>query len=57
MVKTILIAACSAVAYLAVVVGLTVYCSIRLIRAKNLRKHQNNGAIRHVNDNRLNGNH
>jgi len=39
MVKTIAIAVCSAVAYLAVIVGLTVYCSIRLIRAAALRKH------------------
>ena len=39
MMKTIVIAVCSAVAYLAVVIGLTVYCSIRLIRAKNMRKH------------------
>ena len=39
MVKTIAIAVCSAVAYLAIIVGLTVYCSIRLIRAAALRKH------------------
>jgi PTK7 protein tyrosine kinase 7 len=39
MMKTIVIAVCSAVAYLAIVVGVTVYCSIRLIRAKNLRKY------------------
>ena len=38
MLKTIVIAVCCAVAYLAVVIGLTVYCSIRLMRAKNLRK-------------------
>ena len=38
MVKTIIIAVCSAVAYLAVVIGLTVYCSIRLVKAKNMRK-------------------
>ena len=38
MMKTIIIAVCSAVAYLAIVIGLTVYCSIRLVRAKNLRK-------------------
>jgi hypothetical protein len=38
MMKTIVIAVCSAVAYLAIVVGLTVYCSIRLMRAKNQRK-------------------
>ena len=39
MVKTIAIAVCSAVAYLAIIVGLTVYCSIRLVRAAALRKH------------------
>ena len=38
MMKTIIIAVCSAVAYLAVVIGLTIYCSIRLVKAKNLRK-------------------
>ena len=38
MMKTIVIAVCSAVAYLAIVIGLTVYCSIRLMRAKNQRK-------------------
>ena len=38
MLKTIVIAVCCAVAYLAIVIGLTVYCSIRLMRAKNLRK-------------------
>ena len=38
MMKTIIIAVCSAVAYLAIVIGLTVYCSIRLVKAKNLRK-------------------
>jgi len=38
MVRTIAIAVCSAVAYLAVIVGLTVYCSIRLVRAAALRK-------------------
>ena len=38
-VKTIAIAVCSAVAYLAIIVGLTVYCSIRLVRAAALRKH------------------
>jgi len=38
MLKTIIIAVCCAVAYLAIVIGLTVYCSIRLMRAKNLRK-------------------
>ena len=41
MMKTIIIAVCSAVAYLAVVIGLTVYCSIRLVKAKNLRKMAN----------------
>ena len=40
MMRTIVIAVCCAVAYLAVVIGLTVYCSIRLIRAKNLRKQE-----------------
>jgi len=45
MMKTIVIAVCCAVAYLAIVVGLTVYCSIRLIRAKNLRKHGQNQAV------------
>ena len=45
MMKTIVIAVCSAIAYLAVVVGLTVYCSIRLIRAKNLRKHAESDAV------------
>ena len=39
MVKTIAIAVCSAVAYLAIIIGLTVYCSIRLVRAAALRKH------------------
>jgi len=38
MLKTIVIAVCCAVAYLAIVIGLTVYCSIRLMRAKNVRK-------------------
>ena len=38
MMKTVVIAVCSAVAYLAVVIGLTIYCSIRLVKAKNLRK-------------------
>ncbi|ELT99484.1 hypothetical protein CAPTEDRAFT_108481, partial [Capitella teleta] len=42
MMKTIIIAVCSAVAYLAIVIGLTVYCSIRLLRAKNLRKRKEN---------------
>jgi len=41
MMRTIVIAVCSAIAYLAIVIGLTVYCSIRLVRAKNLRKQQN----------------
>ena len=41
MMKTIIIAVCSAVAYLAVVIGLTVYCSIRLVKAKNMRKMAN----------------
>lgn len=35
LVKTVTIAVCSAVAYLALVIGLIVYCSIRLIRNKN----------------------
>jgi len=39
MIRTIAIAVCSAVAYLAIIIGLTVYCSIRLIRAAALRKH------------------
>jgi PTK7 protein tyrosine kinase 7 len=38
MMKTIVIAVCSAIAYLAIVIGLTVYCSIRLVRSKNQRK-------------------
>ena len=38
MMKTVIIAVCAAVAYLAIVIGLTVYCSIRLVKAKNLRK-------------------
>ena len=38
MMKTIIIAVCSAVAYLGIVIGLTVYCSIRLVAAKNRRK-------------------
>ncbi len=38
MMKTIIIAVCSAVAYLAVVIGLTVYCSIRLVKARSMRK-------------------
>jgi len=45
MVKTIAIAVCSAVAYLAIVVGLTVYCSIRLVRAAALRKQRPGDAI------------
>jgi PTK7 protein tyrosine kinase 7 len=36
--NTIVIAVCSVVAYLAIVVGLTVYCSLRLVRRKNRRK-------------------
>jgi len=47
MVKTIAIAVCSAVAYLAIIVGLTVYCSIRLIRAAALRKHPPRDAAVH----------
>lgn len=38
MMKTIIIAVCSAVAYLAVVIGLTVYCSLRLVRRRNATK-------------------
>ena len=45
MMKTIVIAVCSAIAYLAIVIGLTVYCSIRLVRAKNQRKQANGGDI------------
>jgi len=44
MMKTIIIAVCSAVAYLAIVIGLTVYCSIRLLRAKNIRMCQSAAA-------------
>lgn len=44
MMKTIIIAVCSAVAYLAIVIGLTVYCSIRLLRAKNIRMCQSEAA-------------
>lgn len=32
--KTVAIAVCSAVAYLALVIGLIVYCSVRLMRKK-----------------------
>ncbi len=38
MMKTIIIAVCSAVAYLAIVIGLTVYCSLRMMKTKKLRK-------------------
>ncbi|CAD5115290.1 DgyrCDS4282 [Dimorphilus gyrociliatus] len=38
MMKTIIIAVCSAVAYLAVVIGLTVYCSLRLVKRRNASK-------------------
>lgn len=43
MMKTVIIAVCSAIAYLAIVIGLTVYCSIRLLRAKNVRMCQIEG--------------
>ncbi|ESO09490.1 hypothetical protein HELRODRAFT_97596 [Helobdella robusta] len=38
MMKTIIIAVCCGMAYLAVVISLTVYCTIRMTRAKHLRK-------------------
>ena len=44
MMKTITIAVCSAIAYLAIVIGLTVYCSLRMMRAKNLRKQRESEA-------------
>ena len=45
MMKTVVIAVCSALAYLAVVIGLTIYCSIRLVKAKNLRKAREADAV------------
>jgi len=56
MVKTIAIAVCSAVAYLAIIVGLTVYCSIRLIRAAALRKHPPRDVAVHGQSEQLNSN-
>ena len=38
MTNTIVIAVCSVVAYLSLIVGLTVYCSLRLVRRLNQRK-------------------
>ncbi|XP_074645987.1 inactive tyrosine-protein kinase 7-like [Tubulanus polymorphus] len=38
MMKTVVIAVCSAVAYLGLVIGLTVYCSLRVLRSRNKRK-------------------
>ena len=39
--RTIIIAVCAAVAYLAVVIGLTVYCSLRLIKKKESKNRRN----------------
>ena len=41
LVRTIIIAVCAAVAYLAVVIGLTVYCSLRLIKKKESKNRRN----------------
>ena len=41
MMKTIIIVVCAAVAYLAIVIGLTVYCSIRLVRLKHAKGQAN----------------
>lgn len=41
--KTIVIAVCSAVAYLALVLGLTVWCSIRLMKRKKKIKLEKRG--------------
>ena len=38
MMKTVIIAVCSAGAYLALVIGLTLYCSRRLMKGKKARK-------------------
>ncbi|KAK2149182.1 hypothetical protein LSH36_463g04014 [Paralvinella palmiformis] len=55
MMKTIIIAVCSAVAYLAIVIGLTVYCSLRMMRAKNLRKQRESEAALQASDKAENG--
>ena len=36
--NTVVIAVCSVVAYLGLIIGLTVYCSLRLVRRLNRRK-------------------
>lgn len=36
--NTVVIAVCSVVAYLGLVIGLTIYCSFRLVRRINRRK-------------------
>jgi len=38
MLKTIAIAVCSATVYLAIIIGLTAYCSIHQVRARNVLK-------------------
>ncbi|XP_064621209.1 inactive tyrosine-protein kinase 7-like isoform X2 [Lineus longissimus] len=38
MMKTVIIAVCSAIAYLGLVVGLTIYCSLRLYKSRGRRK-------------------
>ena len=44
LIRTIVIAVCAAVAYLAVVIGLTVYCSLRLIKRKEAKIKRNTEA-------------
>jgi len=39
--NTIVIAVCSVVAYLGLIIGLTIYCSLRLVRRLNQRKQRN----------------
>ena len=36
--NTVVIAVCSVVAYLGLIIGLTIYCSLRLVRRLNERK-------------------
>jgi len=36
--NTVVIAVCSVVAYLGLIIGLTIYCSLRLVRRFNQRK-------------------
>ena len=43
--KTVAIAVCSAVAYLALVIGLSVYCSVRLMKKKRTLQISKKGMV------------